>query len=1178
MSTAGSARDLYLRILLEARGIETLSRVQERISRLTRSVAQSATVLQQYQRATDLLVTRLNRLPANAPLEHRIRLEAALMRVIKARAAAERQLETRGTALARSEAAVMTAQGNRIGAANRLRTALGALVSGSTAYNRVLAQAINLERQAYNEQMRRAMAGVRGMAGMELAAGNRAGAAATYRYAAGMHAPGSPEHTKLMTQAIRLERQLGEEQARRARRQETALARQAEHESNLFRIQGNSQQALARLRQVLPQLTAGTEAYYRVRERIARIDAEDGRGQGVFGRALGGIRGIVFALSRVLALTMLWTFAMRMVGGIIGTMVFKPLIGLAKGVLEVTESFRALAITFSGITGSLRSAKVLMQEIAVSARGLPLTPLQAASAMRQTAFIPLVARRLQQPGQERQQFERETVQTLLGLSTINPAQGIEGAGFALREALAGQFRSIRLRFDISPDIIAASIGKSLSELRRDPELTLKAIRSFVDAFVGPDVYRELSATLSAQGIRFKGLFQQFLLAIGDSGFYDNVVGRLRRINDAFDKFLNGTEAGDKMKIIAARISSALDLFVDSLIGGAETLISALTGRHISLKDAMEGDVDAIGNAVASIVESMKDLAGNLLVTAVQIGAIVAQIGGFFGIRTVGELRQERMDLMRGLTPDRELTRMGGAGGLTPDVAFGMQRRLDEVNRILAIVDSGGRSSAGRDEPPPILAELGEARARLNQGLLGIGKAVSEIGDSLAQGASELGPTATTLEQAFDDAAKALSTYEDAWAQVGPGMTLAARGRDVAEQLRLQGLPDLADRLDVASGALETLAKSANGLSHEIVRVTSSLLLYSAKEVATFGPRGRAAAGREILESVILGGRIGAGMASRPGSLSERSVLRFAPPGTEGMVIPRDIDTLRRGFFPLSDEMRSGEAMSLEMGGMSSPLAQNRAVQVQASLLRQLRELYEDPVFQEAQNIDASLAGRLADVLAAKEYEVREQFDRYRQFVREFTDDVSQAFKVGIGDALVDIFFEAGANIEQIMTDLAKTITRVIIDQILQIALVESFLQPLLRGALLGGGAAAGSGVTAAQHTVVNAHGGVHYGTARPIQAAGGWVANRRQLLDVAEDGTPEAVVPLRGGGVPVRWTNRGAMGGRSGGDITIINTVDPAAVVRMGAARDPGSVINPVVGDLRGRGMSRRVLQRDRRR
>lgn len=124
-----------------------------------------------------------------------------------------------------------------------------------------------------------------------------------------------------------------------------------------------------------------------------------------------------------------------------------------------------------------------------------------------------------------------------GLSFLVPEQGTEGAIFAIREALAGQFRSIRNRFNINPELIAAGGGMSMSEMKEKPTNFLSALNSFLKMNLGNQTFTELQGTFSKQVGNIMdsitgGIFKSFR----ETGMYSSATTFTTELSNATGKF------------------------------------------------------------------------------------------------------------------------------------------------------------------------------------------------------------------------------------------------------------------------------------------------------------------------------------------------------------------------------------------------------------------------------------------------------------------------------------------------------------------------------------------------------------------------------------------------------------------------------------------------------------------
>jgi len=118
-------------------------------------------------------------------------------------------------------------------------------------------------------------------------------------------------------------------------------------------------------------------------------------------------------------------------------------LGLAMGALarrgiETAESFQEINLSFSAFTGSEQAATQLMEQLTQQAHRFGLPMVQTLEVMQR--FAPLI----RQAGLSLD----DTINIAARLATLNPAQGIEGALYAINEALAGQWRSLQFRFNI----------------------------------------------------------------------------------------------------------------------------------------------------------------------------------------------------------------------------------------------------------------------------------------------------------------------------------------------------------------------------------------------------------------------------------------------------------------------------------------------------------------------------------------------------------------------------------------------------------------------------------------------------------------------------------------------------------------------------------------------------------
>lgn len=365
-----------------------------------------------------------------------------------------------------------------------------------------------------------------------------------------------------------------------------------------------------------------TEAVRRQRREMSLLHRTAKAGKAI----LGGLATAWNMMTRVLASFVLIGFTARTVFRTMFRYVIGPLKEITKNVLEATDAFRQLDASFIGIVGSMRAVRSLTRDITGAIGNLPTTSLEARRGVRGLAFTAGTAGMIQTEGVQRLSQIHDLLRILVGLATIDPEQGIMGARFSVREALAGEFRSLRFRFELSPTVIAAGIGKSLEDLKADPQLTLKALKKFVETFIGDEAFEQFSRLLSTQGKRFKGAMQEFYNLIGDQGIYDKITAFLKQAATALSMASREGPTGARPALqgAAALISRSLEFMFDELLKVGSQTIRALTGINVDLRKLDADQLDQLGRSLAVIVNFLALLALAMARNAPSIAGLLSK--------------------------------------------------------------------------------------------------------------------------------------------------------------------------------------------------------------------------------------------------------------------------------------------------------------------------------------------------------------------------------------------------------------------------------------------------------------------------------------------------------------------------------------------------------------------------
>jgi hypothetical protein len=243
---------------------------------------------------------------------------------------------------------------------------------------------------------------------------------------------------------------------------------------------------------------------------------------------------------------------------------------LAQRGIQTAQGIEEASISFRAFTGSAEEAQEIMNRLRQQAQRFGQPFIETLGVMQR--FAPLI----RQAGLELDDVFNLAVR----LATLNPAQGIEGALFAINEALAGQWRSLQTRFNIPTTQLREMINQ--------------------EGFVG-------------------GL-DQFLNQLGRTTefaeeFGDTSRAAFTRLQDSVDRFLSGSmnQFLDGMRDGA---NFASNLF-DSLAEGPQ-IIQQLVGGFLTLGTAASAALISIGQ-IALAISSIRTVTG-----AMNIGAFLSQ--------------------------------------------------------------------------------------------------------------------------------------------------------------------------------------------------------------------------------------------------------------------------------------------------------------------------------------------------------------------------------------------------------------------------------------------------------------------------------------------------------------------------------------------------------------------------
>jgi hypothetical protein len=243
-------------------------------------------------------------------------------------------------------------------------------------------------------------------------------------------------------------------------------------------------------------------------------------------------------------------------------------IGLAKmGVDALAATARQAADAFGiGLNSELENTRArfmaftkdaaLTESILAQVRAeADRTPFEFNEMANATASLIPSARQAQEP-------LMDLVKTAEILAAANPAQGLEGAAFALREAVSGDFTSIIERFDLPRSY--------LNQLKEEGVPALEAVRKAMQA-MGYDaqLVGNMATTLSGRWSTFRDTIDSLRLKISQP-IFDRLKLGLESLQGWFDR---NKESIDRF---AARTAAAIETILDGLGGLAQAFWGTLT--------------------------------------------------------------------------------------------------------------------------------------------------------------------------------------------------------------------------------------------------------------------------------------------------------------------------------------------------------------------------------------------------------------------------------------------------------------------------------------------------------------------------------------------------------------------------------------------------------------------------
>ena len=220
-------------------------------------------------------------------------------------------------------------------------------------------------------------------------------------------------------------------------------------------------------------------------------------------------------------------------------------------VFTLNSNLEQSTATFRAFTGSAAAAQAIVEDLR---READVTPFDTDEIIRAGSALISSAR-------GGNQELMELLRTAEQLAAFRPLQGLEGATFALREAIQGDFTSIIDRFDLG--------RASLQRFRDQGMSNLEAVRAEMQR-VGAtaELVERLGQTFEGRRSTIVSFFDELRRRLGEGLFV--------RISDAFGRMVELiAQYGERLRAMADTIGAFIGGILERAIGALEPLVRRL---------------------------------------------------------------------------------------------------------------------------------------------------------------------------------------------------------------------------------------------------------------------------------------------------------------------------------------------------------------------------------------------------------------------------------------------------------------------------------------------------------------------------------------------------------------------------------------------------------------------------
>lgn len=235
---------------------------------------------------------------------------------------------------------------------------------------------------------------------------------------------------------------------------------------------------------------------------------------------------------------------------------------MGKSIVSATDVYRKQTIALSGVYQSPTKTNRMINTVYDVTRSMPINYTQAVQTLSEMSAIPALQTILKSNDtQKADQLMTKMFKVITAMTTMRPDQRSSDAIFSLRNAFAGDLRSLQRRFDLpTANIMNVKGTMGLAAVKTDPMAMLDSLENYFDSFLDVGTINKISDTISIITEKIKGAIDLFKANIGNSGFYELVAKDFRKIRDVVVNFVTSAD-GKKM---AKRLSDVFGNVYESV--------------------------------------------------------------------------------------------------------------------------------------------------------------------------------------------------------------------------------------------------------------------------------------------------------------------------------------------------------------------------------------------------------------------------------------------------------------------------------------------------------------------------------------------------------------------------------------------------------------------------------------